>query len=209
MSARAANILVQQALQRQQTNSKHYSSARLFGTGVVMAMTCDYCVDATPILVQDSFEPLWRANIHCYAKVAPFGGRRCIPYLTERGFLKRQDGGKIELLVNDQSVAKITDLRDLLVLNQYLTAKVAHVIEEFKASGSSHPLADSVERVLKSMHSSALNIRNALNEVTAVRLLRSRAKVQLVRLELLETNLVGPQESSKCDSYHSRSYLQI
>eukprot|EP01053_Blabericola_migrator_P005923 Blabericola_migrator_1__5922@NODE_2999_length_2128_cov_8_798156_g1130_i1_p2_GENE_NODE_2999_length_2128_cov_8_798156_g1130_i1NODE_2999_length_2128_cov_8_798156_g1130_i1_p2_ORF_typecomplete_len154_score25_79_NODE_2999_length_2128_cov_8_798156_g1130_i18831344 len=139
MSARAANILVQQALQRQQTNSKHYSSARLFGTGVVMAMTCDYCVDATPILVQDSFEPLWRANIYCAADLVEDAAYP----------LKRQDGGKIELLVNNQSVAKIRDLRDVLVLNQYLTAKIAHVIEKYKVLGSSRPLADSVVEGIK------------------------------------------------------------
>eukprot|EP01053_Blabericola_migrator_P007203 Blabericola_migrator_1__7202@NODE_3655_length_1598_cov_118_703462_g2265_i0_p1_GENE_NODE_3655_length_1598_cov_118_703462_g2265_i0NODE_3655_length_1598_cov_118_703462_g2265_i0_p1_ORF_typecomplete_len207_score36_16_NODE_3655_length_1598_cov_118_703462_g2265_i081701 len=118
MSARAANVFMQQAYQRQRV-TKHDTKASLLFTGVVMAMTNDY-TDASGI----SFQSLQRDGID--DKDFSESAKRCANILREKGFLKLQpQTGKLTVAFTERTIRDIQDINVLVLLNKFLNVLIS------------------------------------------------------------------------------------
>eukprot|EP01053_Blabericola_migrator_P011064 Blabericola_migrator_1__11063@NODE_643_length_7105_cov_97_345553_g472_i0_p2_GENE_NODE_643_length_7105_cov_97_345553_g472_i0NODE_643_length_7105_cov_97_345553_g472_i0_p2_ORF_typecomplete_len257_score36_64RuvB_C/PF05491_13/0_4_NODE_643_length_7105_cov_97_345553_g472_i041614931 len=191
MNARAANVIVQQAQQSQKLNAKHDSTTKLFATGVVMAMTSDYCVDTRPVFIKDDAEPsnthgpLWRVNVYNYNDVTPSQGKRCIPYLIKRGLMKRRPNGQMRLLVTEASAVNVKDLRDLLALNLYLDVQIAEGMEKIFANPDIED--DHVYRwSTENLPLAEDYVRDAVDEATAVQRLQGLVATKIFHVDLFE-----------------------
>eukprot|EP01053_Blabericola_migrator_P011060 Blabericola_migrator_1__11059@NODE_643_length_7105_cov_97_345553_g472_i0_p3_GENE_NODE_643_length_7105_cov_97_345553_g472_i0NODE_643_length_7105_cov_97_345553_g472_i0_p3_ORF_typecomplete_len251_score37_56_NODE_643_length_7105_cov_97_345553_g472_i057856537 len=192
MNARAVNVLVQQLQQNHEEKSKHKTTARLLFNGVVMVMTCDYCLDTTPVLIGDESEPsdttpgpLWRVNVHNHKDVTPCHGKRCIPYLLNKNLLKRQDDGELKLLVEGRFIRRQRDLRDLLVLNQYLDMKIAEGMEKYSAPNPEDS-KNWYEWALQRSHLAEQHVREAPDEATAVRRLQKLVEAKIMNVDMFK-----------------------
>eukprot|EP01053_Blabericola_migrator_P004143 Blabericola_migrator_1__4142@NODE_2265_length_3036_cov_18_970024_g515_i1_p1_GENE_NODE_2265_length_3036_cov_18_970024_g515_i1NODE_2265_length_3036_cov_18_970024_g515_i1_p1_ORF_typecomplete_len250_score13_69_NODE_2265_length_3036_cov_18_970024_g515_i115112260 len=123
MNARAANVFVQQAQQSQRVGGTKHDASLLF-TGVVMAMTSDYTDAIRP--AEECFRaPFWQEVYACTDYIT-CEEECCGFYLFTKNIMKRDaDTGELTLVLTESSVREIRDLRDLVVICQFLNFVIA------------------------------------------------------------------------------------
>eukprot|EP01053_Blabericola_migrator_P004944 Blabericola_migrator_1__4943@NODE_2578_length_2582_cov_656_772167_g72_i3_p1_GENE_NODE_2578_length_2582_cov_656_772167_g72_i3NODE_2578_length_2582_cov_656_772167_g72_i3_p1_ORF_typecomplete_len231_score25_57Neuroparsin/PF07327_11/0_058_NODE_2578_length_2582_cov_656_772167_g72_i317552447 len=193
MSARAASVFVQQALESHRIKvAKHDTS--LFVTGVVMAMTND-CSEALGPVEECTRAPFWRKVSECTDYIT-CEEEECGRYLLAKRIVEREvDTGQLMLVLTPSRVHEIMDLKDLVVICQFLNFEIARGNRTTESDPGNEPWYEWALAEYSAL--SEEHVWRSPDELTAANRLRKLIAVKLYHASLLEIPQCTQPETTK------------